>query len=105
MIPRYKVPEIHEIWKTENKLNTWLKVELAHLDSLMSNITDKTLTEKEYNQIIENISINKDRWAEIENETHHDVQAFVQMLEESVPDNSGRWIHYGLTSSDILDTG
>ena len=104
MIPRYKVPEIHEIWKTENKLNTWLKVELAHLDSLMSNITDKTLTEKEYNQIIENISINKDRWAEIENETHHDVQAFVQMLEESVPDNSGRWIHYGLTSSDILDT-
>ena len=104
MIPRYKVPEIHEIWKTDNKLQTWLKVELAHLDSLMASITDKVLTDSEYNDIIENVSIDKDRWLEIERETHHDVQAFVQMLEETVPNNSGRWIHYGLTSSDVLDT-
>ena len=104
MIPRYKVQEIHDIWKTDNKLQTWLKVELAHLDALMASITDKVLTDAEYNDIIENVSINKDRWLEIERETHHDVQAFVQMLEESVPNNSGRWIHYGLTSSDVIDT-
>ena len=104
MIPRYKVQEIHDIWKTDNKLNTWLKVELAHLGALLGNITEKTITEEEYNNILANTSINVDRWKEIEEETRHDVQAFVQMLEESIPDNSGRWIHYGLTSSDILDT-
>jgi len=104
MIPRYKVQEIHDIWKTDNKLNTWLKVELAHLSSLLGNITEKTITQEEYDTILANITIDKNRWEEIEEETRHDVQAFVQMLEESIPDNSGRWIHYGLTSSDILDT-
>ncbi len=104
MIPRYKVQEIHDIWKTENKLNTWLKVELAHLESLARNMTDVTLSVDELNIIKENISIDINRWKEIESETRHDVQAFVQMLEESIPHNSGRWIHYGLTSSDVIDT-
>lgn len=104
MIPRYKVQEIHDIWKTKNKLNTWLKVELAHLESQIGNITNPTITRDEFNVIKENVSIDIDRWKEIESETHHDVQAFVQMIEESIPDDSGRWLHYGLTSSDILDT-
>ena len=104
MIPRYKIQEVHDLWKTDNKLNTWLKVELAHLGALLGNITDKTISQEEYDVIISNIKINKDRWQEIESITRHDVQAFVQMLEESIPGNSGRWIHYGLTSSDILDT-
>ena len=104
MIPRYKVQEIHDIWKTENKLNTWLKVELAHLESQLGNITNPTITDDEFNFIKENVKIDISRWKEIESETRHDVQAFVQMLEESIPGNSGRWIHYGLTSSDILDT-
>ena len=104
MIPRYKVKEIHDIWKTENKLKMWLKVEMAHLESLLCNITDKTITQEEFDIIKNNIKIDKDRWQQIESETRHDVQAFVQMLEESVPGNAGRWIHYGLTSSDILDT-
>ena len=104
MIPRYKVQEIHDIWKTDNKLNNWLKVELSHLEALTRNITEKTLTIDEFNIIKENVSIDIDRWKKIESETKHDVQAFVQMLEESVPHESGRWIHYGLTSSDIIDT-
>ena len=104
MIPRYKVQEIHDIWKTDNKLQTWLKVELSHLESMARSITDKTITLDEFNTIKDNVDINKDRWKEIEAETRHDVQAFVQMLEESIPDNSGRWIHYGLTSSDVIDT-
>ena len=104
MIPRYKVKEVHDIWSTDNKLNTWLKVELAHLDALASSITHKTITEEELNTIKSNVKIDKQRWKEIESVTRHDVQAFIQMLEESIPDNSGRWIHYGLTSSDILDT-
>ena len=104
MIPRYKVQEIHDIWKTDNKLETWLKVEMAHLDAMSRNITDKTITADEFDTIKHSISIDKDRWKEIEAETRHDVQAFIQMLEESVPDNCGRWIHYGLTSSDVLDT-
>lgn len=104
MIPRYKVEKISKIWSIDNKLKTWLKVELAHLQALNANIIDKTISEKELQEIIDNVKIDKDKWKEIENETRHDVQAFVQMLEESVPNNSGRWIHYGLTSSDILDT-
>ena len=104
MIPRYKVQEIHDIWKTENKLNTWLKVELAHLASQIGNITNPTITRDEFNVIKENVNIDINRWKEIESETHHDVQAFVQMIEETIPDDSGRWIHYGLTSSDVLDT-
>lgn len=101
MIPRYKVQEIHDIWKTDNKLETWLKVEMAHIESLVSS---KLISQEEFDTINNNIKIDKDRWKVIEEETRHDVQAFVQMLEESIPDNSGRWIHYGLTSSDILDT-
>ena len=104
MIPRYKVKEVHDIWSTDNKLNTWLKVELAHLEALECSITHKTITQEELKTIKEHIKIDKDRWKEIEETTRHDVQAFVQMLEESIPDNSGRWIHYGLTSSDVLDT-
>ena len=104
MIPRYKVQEIHDIWKTDNKLETWLKVEMAHLESLLTNENENTITEKELETVKNNIKINKQRWLEIEKETKHDLQAFVQMLEESIPDNSGRWIHFGLTSSDILDT-
>ena len=104
MIPRYKVKEVHDIWSTDNKLNTWLKVELAHLEALECSITDKTITQEELKTIKEHAKINKNRWKEIEETTRHDVQAFVQMLEESIPGNSGRWIHYGLTSSDILDT-
>ena len=104
MIPRYKNKKISEIWSTDNKLNVWLGVELAHLSALNSNIVDKTINQREYDTIVDNIKIDKDRWKEIEAETKHDFQAFVQMLEESIPDNSGRWIHYGLTSSDVLDT-
>jgi adenylosuccinate lyase len=104
MIPRYKVQEIHDIWKTDNKLKTWLAVEIAHLESLANSITDKTISNESFEIIKENAKIDIDRWKEIEKETRHDLQAFVQMLEESIPKNEGRWIHYGLTSSDILDT-
>lgn len=104
MIPRYKIKEISNIWSTKNKLDTWLKVELAHLSSLTGNIINRTITEEELQIIKDNVEIDIDRWKEIEKETKHDLQAFVQMLEESVPGDAGRWIHYGLTSSDILDT-
>ena len=104
MIPRYKIEEIHKIWSTDNKLKTWLKVELAHLDAISSDIINRTITDDELYDIKESVSIDINRWKEIESETRHDLQAFVQMLEESVPNNSGRWIHYGLTSSDVIDT-
>lgn len=104
MIPRYKIREISDIWKTENKLNTWLKVEIAHLESIAGNIIDRTISDEDLKSIKDNAKINIGRWKEIEEETRHDVQAFVQMVEETIPDNHGRWLHYGLTSSDILDT-
>ena len=104
MIPRYKIEEIHNIWKTNNKLDTWLRVELSHLKALSENSSEKTLSKEDFEFIKSHVKIDVERWKEIEEETRHDLQAFVQMLEESVPDNKGRWIHFGLTSSDILDT-
>jgi adenylosuccinate lyase len=101
MIPRYKVKEIHDIWSTDNKLKFWLAVELAHVCSLKET---KLITLKEYESIIKNAAIDKKRWREIEQDIKHDLAAFVQMIEESIEDKAGRWIHFGLTSSDILDT-
>ena len=48
MIPRYKVKEVHDIWSSDNKLNVWLKVELAHLEALESSITHKTITNNKF---------------------------------------------------------
>jgi adenylosuccinate lyase len=104
MISRYKVKEVADVWSTDNKLETWLKVEMAHLESMLTDVINPTISTKELEDIKGNINIDIARWKEIEEETRHDLQAYVQMLEESIPNNSGRWIHYGLTSSDIIDT-
>lgn len=101
MIERYARPEMAAIWSEENKLENWLRVELAACDAfarhgLMPSEAAARLREK--------ARVNIDRVQEIEAVTRHDVAAFVQSLEEQVGVEDGRFIHYGLTSSDILDT-
>ena len=106
MIQRYNVEEITNIWSEETKVKNWLFIELAHIESLHRTFD---ICKDDYLNIANSLTVGKvikniDRWKEIESETKHDLQAFVQMLEELVPNNSGRWLHFGLTSSDILDT-
>ncbi len=100
MIPRYSNPEIAGVWELENKFRTWLEVEIAVCEAWNSRgvISDEDLA-----AIRNNADFQLDRILEIEAEVHHDVIAFLTNVRENVGP-AGRWVHYGLTSSDVGDT-
>lgn len=100
MISRYTTPEMKRIWSEENKFSKWLEVELATLKALeelqkIPSGASETTRRK--------AKINVKRIGEIEKETEHDVVAFVNSIIEQVGDE-GRWFHFGMTSSDVVDT-
>ncbi len=101
MINRYTRPEMGSIWTEQNKVQKWLDVELAALDALAANgDIPKDIPAK----VRKKAKFDLERVREIEKVVQHDVIAFLTNLAENVgPD--GRYVHYGLTSSDILDTG
>ena len=100
MIPRYSTKEMSEIWSTKNKYKLWLKIEL-----LACEIHEKLgIIPKNKSEAIKKLAtFDEKRILEIEKETKHDVIAFLTNVAEYVGDNS-KFIHKGLTSSDILDT-
>lgn len=100
MIPRYTRKEMAEIWSEENKFKKWLDVEIAALEGWSS---IDVIPEEAVNEIKKNARIDVERIHEIEKITNHDVIAFVEQVSSTVGEY-GRYIHYGLTSSDILDT-
>lgn len=100
MIERYTLPEIGRIWEAENRFQKWLDIEIAACEAMaeLGEIPMEAL------QIIkEKAAFNVDRINEIEEVTNHDVIAFLTCVAEYVGEES-RFIHKGLTSSDILDT-
>jgi len=101
MIPRYSTPEMAEIWTDEARMNAWLEVEIAVCEAWarLGRIPADALGE-----IKEKACFTVDRVSEIEEVTQHDVIAFLSCVAENVGDPS-KYIHYGLTSSDVLDTG
>lgn len=102
MIPRYTLPEMANIWSEETRFKIMLEIELKVLEVL---VEENIIPENDYKVIKQNIRLDIDRVKEIEKITKHDVAAFVDQLSESVGDSSAaKWIHFGLTSSDILDT-
>ena len=101
MIERYTLPEMGEIWSENSKFQTWLDVELA---ACQANFELGKITKEDLDQIKTKSKFNVERIKEIEKEVKHDVIAFLTNLNEYVG-NSGRFIHVGMTSSDILDTG
>lgn len=101
MIPRYSRNEMAEIWSEESKLRRWFEVELAAVEGWAK---VGVVPPEAAAHIQANAVLNPARVAEIEAVTRHDVAAFVQSLEESVGEEYGRWIHYGMTSSDVLDS-
>ncbi len=100
MIPRYSRPEMARLWSDENRFATWLEVEIAATEVLV----DRGVVPREALAAIkEKARFDVARIEEIEREVQHDVIAFVSCVAESVGPE-GRWLHYGLTSSDVVDT-
>jgi adenylosuccinate lyase len=100
MIPRYATPSMTAVWSDEARWNAALHVELAVLDAQAAT---GEVPAAAVAVIRAKASINVARISELERTTDHDVVAFVNQVAESVGPE-GRWIHHGLTSSDVVDT-
>ncbi|MEM8505321.1 MAG: adenylosuccinate lyase [Cyanobacteria bacterium P01_D01_bin.1] len=100
MIERYTLPEMGELWTDEYKFKTWLQVEIAvcEAQAQLGHIPKEAVE-----TIKERANFDVDRILEIEAEVRHDVIAFLTNVNEYVGD-AGRYIHLGMTSSDVLDT-
>jgi adenylosuccinate lyase len=101
MIPRYTLPDMAAVWADEARLGHWLEIEVLAVEAWARL---GTVPEEDAREIRAEASFDLERVAEIERVTKHDVAAFVQCVGESVGP-AGRWIHFGMTSSDVLDTG
>ena len=100
MIERYTRPEMGRIWTEENKIRKWLEVELKVLEALARyRYIPKSIPA----QVRRKANFSLKRIQEIEQTVQHDVIAFLTNLAEHVGP-AGRYVHFGLTSSDILDT-
>jgi adenylosuccinate lyase len=100
MIPRYTREQIGAVWTQQRRMESWLQVELAATDALSA---EGVVPADAAKTCRERASFTVDAVEERERTTGHDVAAFVDVVSASVGDD-GRWIHYGLTSSDVLDT-
>lgn len=99
MIDRYINNEIGSIWNDQNRFNTWKLVQEKFVETLEHlNIAEKGVSKK-----IRNTEVSKEEVYKQEEITNHDLASFVDILQKKVGDGS-RWIHYGLTSSDVVDT-
>ena len=99
MIERYSRPAMKKVWSEENKFNKWLEVEIAACEAWAQlGVIPRSAIPK-----IKLARVNLKRMDEILKETHHDVTAFLNTVAESIGEES-RYIHLGMTSSDVMDT-
>jgi adenylosuccinate lyase len=108
MITRYSRPEMRAIWTDENKLRIWLQIELLASEALAA---EGTVSKADFAKM----KAGADQWLadlpglvarqrELEKTLNHDVIGFTTAVAEKINDNASRWFHFGLTSSDIVDT-
>src|SRR5215469_6047645 len=102
MIQRYSRPEMREIWTEQRKLEIWLKIELLASEALCA---EGLVPKKDFSQMKARASFSLDRCKELERTLNHDVIAFTTNVAENIGEPASRWLHFGLTSSDIIDTG
>ena len=100
MLERYTRPEMGKIWSDENKYEAWLKVEIAATNA-WSELGE--VPQEDAAKIAQNASFTPERVAELEQVTHHDVVAFTRTVSESLGPEK-KWVHFGLTSTDVVDT-
>ncbi len=101
MIARYRVPEMDAVWSDEAKLANWLEIELLAVEALAEL---GVISAEDAAACRERAAFAVDAVAEREAVTRHDVAAFVDVVASAIGP-AGRWIHFGLTSSDVVDTG
>lgn len=99
MIERYSRPEMKKVWSDENKFAKWLEVEIAACEAW----AELGVVPKEAIPKIKKATVDLNRMNEILKETHHDMTAFLKAVAESLGEES-RFIHFGMTSSDVMDT-
>ena len=108
MIPRYSRPEMRAIWTDENKLNLWLQIELHTSEAL---VKERVISKADFARIKGGVkSCASDlprlvrRQKKLEHTLNHDVIAFTTAVSEKINHKASRWLHFGLTSSDVVDT-
>jgi adenylosuccinate lyase len=99
MIPRYTRPAMGRVWSDEYRMELWLQVELAVCEAW----ADLGVIPAEDMAAIRGATVQAERSAELFAQTHHDMISFTRAISEQLGP-PGRWIHLGLTSSDVLDT-
>lgn len=100
MIERYTRPEMGAIWTEENRFRAWLEVEILACEAWAEL---GVIPKKDVVKIRQNASFDIARIKEIEEETRHDVVAFTRAVSETLGEER-KWVHYGLTSTDVVDT-
>ena len=100
MITRYTRPEMAKIWSDENRYRCWLEVEILACEA-WAELGD--IPKEDVQKIRDNASFSVERILEIEEETRHDVVAFTRAVSETLGEER-KWVHYGLTSTDVVDT-
>lgn len=101
MIQRYSRPEMREIWTEQRKLEIWLQIELLASEALSA---AGLVPAKDLAIMKAKAAFSLERAKELERTLNHDVIAFTTNVAENINDQASRWLHFGLTSSDIGDT-
>jgi len=101
MIERYTRPEMGRIWTLENKFARWMQIEILACEAWAEL---GVVPREDAARIRERSGFDVDRILELEKQTRHDVVAFTACMAEYVGQPEAKWIHYGLTSSDVVDT-
>src|SRR5689334_5740331 len=102
MIQRYSRAEMREIWSEQRKLEIWLQIELLASEALSA---EGLVPKKDLVQMKARAAFSIERCKELERTLNHDVIAFTTNVGENIGEPASRWLHFGLTSSDIIDTG
>ncbi|HEX2586742.1 MAG TPA: adenylosuccinate lyase [Gaiellales bacterium] len=100
MIKRYTRPAMGAVWSDERRFQRWLDVEIAAMEAW---VDAGVVPPEALAAVTAHARVDVDRILEIERRTHHDVLAFTESIAEQVGEPA-RWFHYGLTSSDVVDT-
>jgi adenylosuccinate lyase len=103
MIDRYAVPELREVFGERRKLELWLQIELLAAEALHEAGVIPDDDWERLRSVVPGTLVDPERVREIERESQHDVIAFLRSVTERLGPE-GRWLHFGLTSSDVLDT-
>ena len=100
MIPRYSLNQVTSIWTDKNRYEIWLQIEILICEKLC---IDKKIPKKDFLQIKKKAKIDVEDIQKLDKKTHHEIIAFLNSISKKIG-KSSRYIHQGITSSDIIDT-